>query len=59
MVLFLDANENMRKGKLQQVLTKLDMHDTIKHRAKVLGPATWYQGKDKLMEYFYCVPIIR
>ena len=43
--LFLDANKNLKKGKLQHILKKLGMHDAIKYRAKIPGPATWYRGK--------------
>jgi len=39
-VLFLDANEDLNKGKLQQILKKVGMHDAINHRAKIPGPAT-------------------
>ena len=43
LILFIDSNENMEKGQLQQMLQNegIDMRDVIKYKSKMPGPPTF------------------
>ena len=47
MILWLDANEDMKNGNLSRAIileTKLKMKDLVRERARKYGPATWFCG---------------
>ena len=48
LLLFIDANENMKTGKLARGLRRLSMRDLVRERAGMDGPPTHHRGSEQI-----------
>ena len=47
-ILIIDANEDLNKGKLARSFTQLGMQDLVKKITGGKGPATHFRGKNQI-----------
>ena len=57
-ILFLDGNENLQRGKIKDLLAKHKMHDAVNNYTGMPGPATFFRGSKQIDGVFttYDIP---